>query len=91
MKTPQKSRKVFDFVEVALEHSKFANMTDNRKHRKKVTVHSRQERNNVLITTDIVSGHIEAVTEEHHCKYFNLSKKIANEDLIHFYLKVISP
>ena len=45
IKTPRKSAKVSDFVQVALEGSKYVNVTDNRKHRKRIIKDSRQERN----------------------------------------------
>ena len=37
IRTPRKHTKVSDFVEVALERSKYVNVTDNRKQRKRTT------------------------------------------------------
>ena len=46
IRTPCKSTKVPDFVEVALERSKYVNVTYNRKHTKRIGKDSRRELNN---------------------------------------------
>ena len=67
MITPGKSIKVSDFVEVALECSKYVNVTGNRKHRKSISKDSLQERNDGSLTNDNLnnfSENKEAVMEE---------------------------
>ena len=65
--TPGKSTKMSDFVEVALERSKYVNVTGNRKYRKRISKDSLQERNDGSLTNDNLnnfSGNEEAVMEE---------------------------
>ena len=69
IRTPRKSTKVSDFVEVALACSKYANVTDNRKHRKKIIRDFRQELNDGPLTNynlNTFPGNKGAVIEEHH-------------------------
>ena len=71
-----------DFVEVALEGSKYINVTDNRKQRKRISKDSRQELHNESLTNDYLnnfSGNKEAVIEEQHNTNVVLSKKIGPE------------
>ena len=71
-----------DFVEVALERSKYVNVTDNRKHRKRIIKDSRQERNDGPLTNynlNNFSGNKGAVTEEQHNTDVVLSNKIDQE------------
>ena len=51
MRTPRKSTKMFDIVEVALERSKYVNATDNRKHIKRIIKDSRKELENDNLRT----------------------------------------
>ena len=46
IRTPRKSTKVSDFAEVALARSKYVNVTDNRRHRRRISKDSRQELKN---------------------------------------------
>ena len=46
IRTPRKSTKVSDFAEVALARSKYVNVTDNRKYRRRISKDSRQELKN---------------------------------------------
>ena len=50
IRTPRKSTKVFGFAEVALERSKYVNVTDNRKHRRRIIKDFRQERKDGSLT-----------------------------------------
>ena len=66
IRTLCKFTKVSDFVEVALEPSMYVNVSDNRKHRKKIIQDSRQERNDGSLTHNLnnFSGNKEAPIEE---------------------------
>ena len=82
IRKPCKSTKVSDFVEVALEHSKYINVTDNRKHRKRIIKDSRQELNNGSLRNynlNNFSGNKGDVTEEQHNTDVVLSNKIDQE------------
>ena len=50
IRTPRKSTKMFGFVEVALERSKYVNVADNRKHRRRIIKDFRQERKDGSLT-----------------------------------------
>ena len=47
-KSPKRSSKVLDFVELTLKRSHFHNVTDNRKYRKKVTNAQAENKNEIL-------------------------------------------
>ena len=69
IRTLPKSTKVSDFVEVALERSTYVNVTDNRKHRRRIIKDSRQDRNDGSLANynlNNFSGNKGAVIEEQH-------------------------
>ena len=76
IRTPRKSTKMFDFVEVALERSEYVNATDNRKHIKRISKDSRKELENGKLKN--FSGDKEAEIEEEHTNVV-LSNKIDRE------------
>ena len=82
IRTPPKFKKLFDFVELALDRSKSVNVTDNRKYRKRVIKDSRQERNHGSLKNNNLKdfpGKKEAVIEEQHNADVVLLKKIDRE------------
>ena len=76
MRTPRKSTKMFDFVEVALERSRYVNATDNRKHIKRISKDPRKELENDKLKN--FSGDKEAEIQEEHTNVV-LSNKIDRE------------
>ena len=82
IRTPRKSTKVPEFAEIALELPKHVHVTDNMKHRKRITKESLQERNDGSLTNDNWNnffGNKEAVIEEQYNADVVLSKAIDHE------------
>ena len=77
IRTSCKSTKISYFVEVGLDCSKYANVTDNRKHGKKIIKDSRQELKNDKFKN--FSGNKQIVIEEPHNTDVILSNKIDRE------------
>ena len=80
--TAHKFKKVCDVAVVALERSKYKNVTDNRKNRKRVLKNPWQERNDGILRNynwNNFSGSKEAVIAEQHNSDFVLLKKIDRE------------
>ena len=74
IRTPRKSAKTSDFVEVALARFNSVNATDNRKHRKRISKDSRQRLNNDKLKN--FSGNKKTIIEKEHNTDVTLSNKI---------------